>query len=373
MIDIAKIENKILSCLHRCANLNNIHALIIGSSWATGEISRLLVADDEKLISDIDLHIILTKKYPELQNRMSTCFKREIPEVVIDANIFHRKNLGRLKPTFEAVITGMRGKVIYGNEKALSGFPRPDQISPMETWRILLNRITELLYGFVVNKSNELKYPKGYLSIKAMADIAFVIIHKHGSFYATYKERLSYLKQIKGRKIQNKNEALLIETAIKGIMMKLTPIQSMNEEVLFLQAQKALLAALRYMGLDFKNIYKYIQSLRIYGPAWKGWARLFLNPTINLKYSLPRNISMWQKEPRSQLYSIFIHYFSESQIKNGKLTFNTGLNDELFQHFPVKIAPSFYRQAPSKNSFLFHCFALFMADVYKKGKYPYEK
>lgn len=361
-----EIEKKIVACINDIPNNQNIYAVVVGSSWATREVSVLSINGKTRVISDIDLHVIVRKKDPALAKTISDCLKKRIPYLHIDCNFFPKRRLGRLKPTFEAVITGQSGIVLYGNKSALSFFPTPEQIPRTEVLRLLLNRIAELLHPFLSNGTA--KYPNGYLAVKAMADIAFIILSKHKVFLPSYRERLDFLKRLQKSKECKENEIELITTAIRGIQMKLGIIPLGTEDELYNQARVALEKSLVYSGFNIEMIHLELPKQRIFGSAWKGWLRLILNRHIALSYSIPKNFAQLVREPRIHIYIILLLLFFRLNRQNLSVNTNDQLLKRLYDLFPVKIPP----ECPvSSESFFPLVYNLFMAEVHKKEYYPH--
>ncbi len=264
-----------------------LEAVLLTSTWATGEITRVGSGAAARILSDVDLHLVTRGPAPALRAALRDTLCRRLPGIEIDIHAITLSRLRRARPTLESVTTRLVGRVLAGRADVLDVLPHPEAVPPAEYLRLLANRTAELLAAVLEREADPVVLASR--CAKALADTAPALLFPR--YLPTYAARLAALRP----RAESEEAARL---AVRGLEAKLDGNRLLAPSPpAYAEARAALLAA-RARLAELHDIRLPLDS------ALRGWARLWLNPALPARARCPASAAALRHDPRSALYAL---------------------------------------------------------------------
>ena len=179
-------------------------SIILTGSFSRGEGSIYQSADSLIILGDIEFLIYCHKKdqhlgpiISELGKKYSRRLKKQKIDVEIEFSLCTDAFFSGLEPTIFNIELFVAGKVLWGDENALSKLKSLDkvEVNRNEGFCLLCNRIIEQLKNLdsTQQDNNDLLLITAYSNIKLFLDIPTAILATLGKFTTGYRNRLDIL------------------------------------------------------------------------------------------------------------------------------------------------------------------------------------
>jgi hypothetical protein len=196
-----------------CANAfePQLRALILIGSLAREEGTFVPMESGTVLLGDAEFLLLFHDQFAlpaadcvaGLESAVQACLRREGLQAEVELSPCHSRYLRSLEPHVFAYEIKACGRIVWGDPDVLSLVPTfsSEQIPREDAWRLLCNRLVELLEPLAA-----LKWPCSspppevrYRTVKLYLDMATSFLLFAGAYAPTYRERAQALRRLAAR------------------------------------------------------------------------------------------------------------------------------------------------------------------------------
>lgn len=177
----------------------SLRAVILTGSVARGEGSIQRIQSSEEAVGDAEFilifHDFVSLPQADELRRLSVDVERQLANngvyCQLDMSCAHDDFLRRMRPHIFGYETRTCGRVIAGEANILSLIPAftPSEIPLEDAWRLLSNRMVELIEALSESENNSLSTQVCYRTLKLYLDMATSLLLFVGEYAPTYRER----------------------------------------------------------------------------------------------------------------------------------------------------------------------------------------
>ncbi len=207
----AEFKNKICYEVTRLATnkfVNQLHAIVLTGSLARDEATFVQELQGWKLLGDSEFLLVFREGFSLPSGRMLNFLCREIEKEAAANGLECQVTLGAVYPSFLRELQPhifsyefrTCGKVVWGEPTILSLVPffSPSEIPLEDAWRLLCNRMIELLEVApqLPERPNALPRTVFYRTVKLYLDMATSLLVFAGAYEPTYLKRAERLRKL---------------------------------------------------------------------------------------------------------------------------------------------------------------------------------